>query len=183
MYIRADRDITKLAEPFQTKVRNFLNVCWNNGLDIFITEAVRTKKRQEYLYASGRTRYGPIVTWTLNSIHLTGNAIDIAFKGPELYPRDMNTWHAVTGYARMHGIEWSYDLWGVEKIHFQDDGTIPDTNYLNKYIMDLKFQQAVQNKLIDSIGSSLSALWNFATTKKEQDRISEIKKELLSYKD
>jgi hypothetical protein len=120
----------------------------------------------------------------LNSVHLTGNAIDIAFQGPELYPRDLNIWHAVAGYARMHGINWGYDLWKADKPHFQEVvPAIPDPNKLIKYTMDLKFQTAVQNKLLDSIGSSLSALWNFANTKKEQDRISEIKKELLSFKD
>jgi peptidoglycan L-alanyl-D-glutamate endopeptidase CwlK len=37
----------------------------------FITEGLRTKERQEQLYAAGST-------WTMNSRHLTGHAFDFA---------------------------------------------------------------------------------------------------------
>ena len=44
--------------------------------DFGITCGVRTKEEQAELYAQGRTKPGKIVTWTLDSRHLTGRAID-----------------------------------------------------------------------------------------------------------
>lgn len=44
-----------------------------------ITEGVRTKERQAELYAQGRTAPGSIVTNTMNSQHLKGNTLDVAF--------------------------------------------------------------------------------------------------------
>ena len=41
-----------------------------------IDQGKRTPAQQEWLYASGRTRKGPIVTYTRNSKHLLGRAID-----------------------------------------------------------------------------------------------------------
>lgn len=43
-----------------------------------ITEGIRSKERQAQLYAQGRTAPGNIVTNTMNSQHLNGNAIDVA---------------------------------------------------------------------------------------------------------
>lgn len=42
-----------------------------------LTCTLRTVKEQEELYAQGRTKPGPIVTWTKNSRHLNGEAFDI----------------------------------------------------------------------------------------------------------
>lgn len=46
--------------------------------DTFLVEGVRSRERQAQLYAQGRTAPGKIVTWTLNSKHITGDAVDIA---------------------------------------------------------------------------------------------------------
>lgn len=43
-----------------------------------VTEGLRTRERQSELYAQGRTAPGPKVTWTMESKHLRGEAIDIA---------------------------------------------------------------------------------------------------------
>lgn len=45
--------------------------------DIVVTEGVRSKERQEELYAQGRTKPGKIFTWTLNSKHIEGKAVDV----------------------------------------------------------------------------------------------------------
>jgi len=117
--VPADRDINNLTPEFKGLVESFLKECKENGLNIFITEGRRTKERQEYLYAQGRTRAGSIVTWTLNSIHLTGEAIDIAFHGPELYPVNVQVWLDVSSIANKYEMEWGFDLWGDDKPHFQ----------------------------------------------------------------
>lgn len=43
-----------------------------------VVEGLRTLERQKELYAKGRTKPGKIVTWTLNSEHLSGRAVDLA---------------------------------------------------------------------------------------------------------
>lgn len=52
--------------------------------DFTVLEGVRTLERQKQLYAQGRTKPGPKVTWTLNSRHFVdpktgyGHAVDLA---------------------------------------------------------------------------------------------------------
>ena len=52
--------------------------------DFTVLEGVRTLARQKELYAQGRTKPGPKVTWTLNSNHFVnsvtgfGHAVDLA---------------------------------------------------------------------------------------------------------
>lgn len=45
---------------------------------LFVVEGVRTKARQAELYAQGRTKPGKKVTWTLESKHIDGRAVDLA---------------------------------------------------------------------------------------------------------
>ena len=46
--------------------------------DVIVVEGVRTIQRQRDLYAQGRTKPGKIVTWTMNSKHIGGLAVDLA---------------------------------------------------------------------------------------------------------
>lgn len=51
-------------------------------VDFKVVEGVRTPERQKELYAQGRTKPGPKVTWTLNSNHFKkvdgfGHAVDL----------------------------------------------------------------------------------------------------------
>lgn len=48
-----------------------------------VTEGLRTLEKQRELYAQGRTKPGKIVTWTLNSEHLSGRAVDLAVIGED----------------------------------------------------------------------------------------------------
>lgn len=43
-----------------------------------VAEGLRTLSRQKELYAQGRTAPGKKVTWTMNSQHLSGRAVDLA---------------------------------------------------------------------------------------------------------
>lgn len=59
--------------------------------DFMVLEGVRSAQRQRDLYAQGRTKPGPKVTWTLNSRHKVqsdgyGHAVDLV-----PYPVDWNT--------------------------------------------------------------------------------------------
>lgn len=46
--------------------------------DVIVIEGLRPQSRQNKLYAQGRTEPGNIVTWTLESEHTKGNAVDLA---------------------------------------------------------------------------------------------------------
>ena len=111
------RSTSRLKPAFKKKVDDFLKECdW-----IKITESYRTQERQNYLYAQGRTRAGRKVTWTLNSNHTKGEAIDIAFKGMTPYPSEFNEWKKVAEIAKKYEIDWGYNLWKADKPHFQDN--------------------------------------------------------------
>lgn len=54
--------------------------------DFMVLEGLRTPQRQAELYAQGRTTPGPVVTWTMQSPHLEGRAVDLV-----PHPVDWNT--------------------------------------------------------------------------------------------
>lgn len=62
-----------LWEAFDAKMKEA-------GIDYILTCTGRTKAEQAELYAQGRTKPGRIVTWTMNSKHIKGDAFDIAVK-------------------------------------------------------------------------------------------------------
>jgi peptidoglycan L-alanyl-D-glutamate endopeptidase CwlK len=45
--------------------------------DILVIEGLRTQERQDDLYAQGRTKPGKVITWTKNSKHIDGKAVDV----------------------------------------------------------------------------------------------------------
>jgi peptidoglycan LD-endopeptidase CwlK len=75
-----DRDMSKLHPTFRGRIERWLNAAEQAGFDLFVTEGWRTEARQRYLYGQGRTRSGNIVTYTLNSNHRYGLAVDIAVR-------------------------------------------------------------------------------------------------------
>jgi len=100
----------------------------------------RTYRRQEELYARGRTTEQLIekgivgiegrpdksrITWTLKSYHMTGNAFDIYcyFDGRASW--DMKYLEPIARHlikvASDYGIilSWGYDLWKKDAAHFQ----------------------------------------------------------------
>ena len=140
-------DLKYCAEPFQTAVRSFLEVCKSYGIDVFVTESGRTKERQQDLYDQGRTKPGEIVTWTLNSKHLIpSNAVDIAFRGDELYPIDINKWLNVFDIADACHINSLYLMYGVDKPHLEWYGTIP---YVKKELDNYKLTVNFMSKYVE----------------------------------
>lgn len=62
------------------------------GFGLRVLETERTELRQTWLYASGRTRPGPVVTWTLRSRHL---------------PRDGGAWAWDFGLVLLGRVVWA----------------------------------------------------------------------------
>lgn len=65
-----------------------------SGVPFIVIEGLRTKERQADLYAQGRTKSGPKVTWTLNSKHIEGKAVDL---GPTL-PNGQIDWNDLSKF-------------------------------------------------------------------------------------
>lgn len=85
------RDPNSLIPDMQVKYKQFAELMKKNGFNFILTCAKRTPEEQAELYAQGRTKPGHIVTWTLNSRHLTGKAFDIAItdnKGKPVWDAD-----------------------------------------------------------------------------------------------
>lgn len=51
------------------------------GHNVKVVEGYRTPDRQQSLFAQGRTAPGPVVTWTQNSLHSEGLAVDVIVDG------------------------------------------------------------------------------------------------------
>lgn len=114
------RDLSELLPQAEQACLLLFQECAKAGItNIFITETYRSKERQKYLYAQGRTRPGQIVTWTLKSYHANRLAWDIACSSPTtLY--DVATLNKVGAIARKLGITWGGD-WqdNMDRPHFE----------------------------------------------------------------
>lgn len=71
MFRFGTRSLSNLQGVHPDLVRVMQEAITNSPYDFSITEGVRTRGRQQQLYAEGASR-------TLNSRHLTGHAVDIA---------------------------------------------------------------------------------------------------------
>ncbi|MEC1177202.1 M15 family metallopeptidase [Metasolibacillus meyeri] len=120
----ANRNITELLPIGQTACRLLFQECYKSGIrNVFVTETYRSQARQNYLYAQGRTRPGPIVTWTLSSHHQSRLAWDIAV-GPPNVLYDASILNKVGAIARKLNITWGGDWVGsVDRVHFQIEST------------------------------------------------------------
>lgn len=122
MVSKPDRDLRKLKKPIRQACSSFLKKTKKEGLHVFVTEAKRSIERQRYLYAQGRTRPGKVVTWTLHSRHIVGEAFDIAFEPKyhwSLYPNDARLRERVWEIGESLWLErwWRWKVW--DKPHFQ----------------------------------------------------------------
>lgn len=102
---KACRDLGELLPEAQTACRLFLALCRAQGLAVFVTETYRSQERQDWLYAQGRTRTGPVVTWTRHSRHTLRRAFDLAVNPPKaLY--DAATLRQAGKLAQSLGLVW-----------------------------------------------------------------------------
>ena len=118
------KDINELTPMAQIACRLFLDVCENEGVNIFIVETYRSQARQNELYEQGRTKLWDengepleIVTWTKTSRHTSRRAWDIGCKGAELY--NIDTLKKAGEIAKGLGIIWGGDWKSVDMVHFE----------------------------------------------------------------
>ena len=112
--------ITELWEPIQGRVEAVLEAMKRRGFDAVIFESRRRLERQRWLYGVGRTHHKQRrpVTWTLDSRHIPGKAVDIISKSrlrswPEFYD-------ALAEEGRNQGLDPLPA--GLERCHLQWEG-------------------------------------------------------------
>ncbi len=90
------KDPNALAPELRTRLdRVVARMRDEYGSDVSIVETARSQERQDFLYAQGRTRQGPVVTWTQDSAHTRGEAVDVLVDG---------SWNNAIGFARLQRI-------------------------------------------------------------------------------
>lgn len=78
MFKLSQRSLNRLAGVNENLVNVVKRAIEISEVDFMVIEGLRTKQRQEELYAQGRTKPGKVVTWTMKSKHIDGLAVDIA---------------------------------------------------------------------------------------------------------
>lgn len=89
-------DLDAVAPALRARVERVIDrMKQEYGHDVTVVESARSQERQDWLYAQGRTRSGPVVTWTRDSAHTRGEAVDVIIDG---------TWDNPDGFARLQRI-------------------------------------------------------------------------------
>lgn len=111
--------VTSLNEEVAVRAAWLIYYLNYYGGHFHVTEGLRTAGRQLALYQQGRTTPGPIITWTLESRHLTGRAFDIDAVGiaadevPEVW------WDFAGRIGEWLGLRWG-GRWAVRDLrHFE----------------------------------------------------------------
>lgn len=142
-------DVGELRPTTAIKVRAFLKECNAKGVPYIIIETRRLPETQMLYYMQGRLdiknnknilaeynalrkKYflwevaanAPIITWTLDSKHIDGRAIDIApaKDGKPWWNADDATWYRLGMIGKNNGLVWGGD-WPSpknDKPHFED---------------------------------------------------------------
>ena len=87
------------------------------GHDVSIVETARSQERQDRLYEQGRTRPGAVVTWTRDSAHTRGDAVDVIVDG---------SWENAQGFARLQRIAREE---GLRTLGMKDPGHLELANH------------------------------------------------------
>src|SRR5690606_32133975 len=79
---RVDRNLDRLLPEFRHRLdRVVARMESEFGHEVTVVEAHRSQERQNYLYQRGRSLPGQVVTWTRNSNHTAGRAVDVMIDG------------------------------------------------------------------------------------------------------
>lgn len=74
---RSEKNLATVQPQLAKLGRELLRRLAAEGLTFKVTSGNRTQAEQDALYAQGRTKPGPKVTWTRKSRHIGGRAIDL----------------------------------------------------------------------------------------------------------
>lgn len=118
MYTKIINDINKLSKRFRERFDPRRLEVKTKYPNAHIFETLRTKERQDWLYAQWRTRPGEIVTWTKTSNHFGGDAVDVVFLDKKWNPQRAWPYDDLIEMAKKYGIR---NLKPKETCHFEYD--------------------------------------------------------------
>jgi len=147
MKTRPYKLLDKLSKPFQEKVKKWFSEVNKDSEVIFVTETWRSEERQKELVRLWLSKVA-------RSNHQDGRAVDIWFRGKELYPTNDKLWRRVADIAKKYGIDWWFDLWKWDKPHFQDNWIPLMTTIQNQSKYSDIFTQELKNANLEPIFSS-----------------------------
>ncbi|MEN9507523.1 MAG: hypothetical protein RLZZ621_86 [Gemmatimonadota bacterium] len=76
------RDLSDVAPELRGKLERVMERMQAEfGHDVRVVESVRSQERQDWLFEQGRSRDGQVVTWTRDSAHTRGEAVDVIIDG------------------------------------------------------------------------------------------------------
>ncbi len=107
------RKMEQLHPELREKIEELQRLCGERGLPLGIGECLRTEQEQDDLYAQGRTKPGPIVTYapgySYSSQHQWGIAVDF-YKDVKGHAFDDDTFFREVGaLAKSLGLAWGGD--------------------------------------------------------------------------
>lgn len=101
-----DSDPRHLFPPFRAALLATLTTArQQTGVDWAIYEGFRSQARQTYLYAQGRSRPGPIVTWMRNPRHHGAGLASDQYSASHGWSVPYGEWQTLQAVARSHGLE------------------------------------------------------------------------------
>lgn len=117
-----NKDVNSLDDKFKIKFISWWSEVIAKYPNARVFEARRSIERQKYLYA--QWRYKPyennkVVTWTMQSKHLEGKAVDIVFLDDKGNPTRNGPYDDLIEMAKKYGI---HNLKPRETCHFEDNG-------------------------------------------------------------
>jgi len=117
---------TELHPTVAKKTDQLVEIAAKKGIEVVITETIRTMEEQDQLYAKGRSAEGNIVTYAQagESYHNYGLAVDFAIKdnqgdviwdtGYDGNNNGKSDWFEVAEIAKDLGFEWGGDWQGFK---------------------------------------------------------------------
>lgn len=121
---RAEKKLVGVHPLVATKARQLIERAYREGINVIITQGLRTVEEQNELYAQGRTKPGRIVTNAKGgySYHNYGLAFDFAIMkddGSVSWNVD-DKWKRVGAIGKSLGLEWGGDWTSFKDYpHFQ----------------------------------------------------------------
>lgn len=141
------RNITDLHPRLQAKVTELKEKCSAQGIEIGISECLRTAAEQDAIYAKGRTEPGVIVTncqgSSYKSMHQWGVAFDFYIKmdvdgdgeiADDAFNNTTGLFEKVGEIGQSIGLEWGGNWKGIiDRPHFQ----LPDWGSTSKQLINM----------------------------------------------
>ena len=119
MFKFSQKSLEKLNGVHPDLVRVIKRALELSPVDFSITQGVRTQAEQNALYEQGRTKPGPIVTWTKKSKHIEGLAVDVVPHPVDW--DDLNKFKQIANAVKLAACELGVNIiWGGDWIKNKD---------------------------------------------------------------